>query len=75
MYLMVSNYKFFHIKKRRTSQFKLKNYIGTDNIYWNDEKNTFFDGENTVAETLRESCIRASTHRESSLHFFLGFII
>ena len=32
----------------------VEHYIGTDNIYWNDEKNIVFDDKNTVRETLRD---------------------
>ena len=41
----------------------VEHYIGTDNVHWNDEKNTVFDDKNTVRETHRDpwwgSC---STH-------------
>ena len=32
----------------------VEHHVGTDNIYWNDEKNIVFDDENTVNENLRD---------------------
>ena len=43
----------------------VEHHVGTDNIYWNDEKNIVFDDENTVRETLRDPCTQQDPQMNS----------